>query len=85
MAERVRVHMDRFPLLCAGAQLLVTIIMAKWRRLPRFESVCVFLFANLHRMAQHVVRSLLLSRILVDAPLASKRSSGSGMDSSRAG
>jgi len=36
-------------------------------------------------MVQHVARSLLLSRINVDAPLAPKRSGGSGMDGSRAG
>jgi hypothetical protein len=30
----------------------------------------MILIANLHRMAQHVVRSLLLSRIGEDAPLA---------------
>ena len=43
------------------------------------------LFANLHRMVQYPVRSLLLSRINENAPLASNRTSGGGMDSSRAG
>jgi hypothetical protein len=46
--------------------------MAMRSRLQTFEAVCVSLFANLHRMGQHVVRSLLLSRINEDAPLALK-------------
>src|SRR5262245_9708335 len=77
-------HRDRFPL-SAPAHGFLQLYNGKAETPSNVLKLSATLFANLHRMVQHVVRSLLLSRINEDAPLAPKRSSGSGMDSSRAG
>jgi hypothetical protein len=83
---RAPIYNKRFPSSARRRRAsCIYIMMMATRRRHLTPSICFSLFANRRQMTQYVVCSFLLSRINEDAPLASKRSGGSGMDSSRAG
>jgi hypothetical protein len=65
------IHRDRFPFR-VPAHGFLQLYNGKAETPSDVLKLSATLFANLHRIVQHVIRSLLLSRINEDAPLALK-------------